>query len=82
LIYYLGVIDILTPYNMFKRTEHFVKAIVHDGSQISAINPRKYGLRFLRFMIQSLDGYEDVMPMLEEFERTTYDSICREHRLF
>ncbi|KAJ2892465.1 Phosphatidylinositol-4-phosphate 5-kinase, partial [Coemansia aciculifera] len=40
LIYYLGVIDILTPYNMVKRTEHVVKAIVHDGSQISAINPR------------------------------------------
>ncbi|KAJ1998676.1 Phosphatidylinositol-4-phosphate 5-kinase [Coemansia thaxteri] len=82
LIYYLGVIDILTPYNMVKRTEHFVKALVHDGSQISAINPRKYGLRFLRFMIRSLEGCEDVLPLLEEFERTTYQEICREHRIF
>ncbi|KAJ2702093.1 Phosphatidylinositol-4-phosphate 5-kinase [Coemansia sp. IMI 209128] len=81
-IYYLGVIDILTPYNMVKRTEHFVKAIVHDGSQISAINPRKYGLRFLRFMIHSLEGSEDVLPLLGEFERTTFHEICREHRLF
>ncbi|KAJ2386429.1 Phosphatidylinositol-4-phosphate 5-kinase, partial [Coemansia sp. RSA 2603] len=82
LIYYLGVIDILTPYNFVKRTEHVVKSLVHDGSQISAINPRKYGLRFLRFMVRSLDGYEDVLPLLDEFEQTTYGAICREHRLF
>ncbi|KAJ2828901.1 Phosphatidylinositol-4-phosphate 5-kinase [Coemansia furcata] len=81
-IYYLGVIDILTPYNIVKRTEHIVKAIVHDGSQISAINPRKYGLRFLRFMIRSLEGCEDVLPLLDEFEHTTFQDICREHRLF
>ncbi|KAJ2081605.1 Phosphatidylinositol-4-phosphate 5-kinase [Coemansia sp. RSA 988] len=81
LIYYLGVIDILTPYNMLKRTEHVVKSMVHDGSQISAINPRKYGLRFLRFMIRSLDGCEDVLPLLEDFERTTYQELCREHSL-
>ncbi|KAJ2063206.1 Phosphatidylinositol-4-phosphate 5-kinase, partial [Coemansia sp. S155-1] len=81
-IYYLGVIDILTPYNMVKRTEHIVKAIVHDGSQISAINPRKYGLRFLRFMIRSLEGCEDVLPLLDEFEHTTFKEICQEHRLF
>ncbi|PIA19471.1 SAICAR synthase-like protein [Coemansia reversa NRRL 1564] len=81
LIYYLGVIDILTPYNMLKRTEHVVKSMVHDGSQISAINPRKYGLRFLRFMIRSLDGCEDVLPLLEEFEHTTYQELCREHSL-
>ncbi|KAI8324074.1 SAICAR synthase-like protein [Martensiomyces pterosporus] len=81
LIYYLGVIDILTPYNMVKRTEHIVKAIVHDGSQISAVNPRRYGLRFLRFMIRSLSDCTDVLPLLEEFERTTYQEICREHRI-
>ncbi|KAJ2092784.1 Phosphatidylinositol-4-phosphate 5-kinase [Coemansia sp. RSA 986] len=82
LIYYLGVIDILTSYNLVKRTEHIVKSVVHDGSQISAINPRKYGLRFLRFIIRSLDGYEDVLPLLDQFERTTYQEICREHRFF
>ncbi|KAJ2383707.1 Phosphatidylinositol-4-phosphate 5-kinase, partial [Coemansia sp. RSA 2611] len=82
LIYYLGVIDILTPYNAVKRTEHVVKSLVHDGSQISAVNPRKYGLRFLRFMIQSLDGLGDAQPLLDEFERTTYQEICREHRIF
>ncbi|KAJ1906590.1 Phosphatidylinositol-4-phosphate 5-kinase [Coemansia sp. IMI 209127] len=82
LIYYLGVIDILTPYNLVKRTEHIVKSVVHDSSQISAINPRKYGLRFLRFVIRSLDGCEDMLPLLEQFEQTTYQDICREHRLF
>ncbi|KAJ2799913.1 Phosphatidylinositol-4-phosphate 5-kinase, partial [Coemansia helicoidea] len=82
LIYYLGVIDILTPYNALKRAEHVVKSVVHDGSQISAVNPRKYGLRFLNFMIRSLDGCEDVLPLLEEFERTTFQDICRQHRPF
>ncbi|KAJ2707359.1 Phosphatidylinositol-4-phosphate 5-kinase [Coemansia sp. IMI 203386] len=82
LIYYLGVIDILTPYNVVKRTEHIFKSMVYDGTQISAVNPRKYGLRFLHFMIRSLDGYEDVLPLLDEFEQTTYEAICREHRVF
>ncbi|KAJ1940853.1 Phosphatidylinositol-4-phosphate 5-kinase [Linderina pennispora] len=81
LIYYLGVIDILTPYNMVKRTEHFVKSIVHDGREISAVNPRKYGLRFLRFMVNSLGNSADVLPLLEQFERTTYQEICREHSM-
>lgn len=82
LIYYLGVIDILTLYSTFKRTEHVVKSMVHDSKQISAVNPRKYGIRFLRFIIHSLEGSEDVLPLLEEFENTTYEDICREHRLF
>jgi 1-phosphatidylinositol-4-phosphate 5-kinase len=30
LIYYLGVIDILTPYNLAKRAEHFWKGMTED----------------------------------------------------
>lgn len=30
LIYYLGVIDILTPYNASKRIEHFWKGMTED----------------------------------------------------
>ncbi|KAJ2781543.1 Phosphatidylinositol-4-phosphate 5-kinase [Coemansia javaensis] len=82
LIYYLGVIDILTPYNAVKRAEHVVKSVVHDSTQISAVNPRRYGLRFLRFTIRSLDGCEDVLPLLDEFERTTYQDLCRQHSVF
>jgi len=29
-IYFLGIIDILTPYSTSKRIEHAVKSIIHD----------------------------------------------------
>ena len=49
-IYYLGIIDILTPYNWVKRGEHFWKGLSQDKDRISAIPPRPYGDRFLNFM--------------------------------
>ncbi|ORZ16256.1 hypothetical protein BCR42DRAFT_327241 [Absidia repens] len=61
LIYYFGVIDLLTKYNLKKRAEHLWKSIVlvtsgkhsqrHD---ISAISPPAYGKRFLQFITQHL----------------------------
>lgn len=49
-IYYLGIIDILTPYKFKKKLEHALKTINYDASVISAINPRAYGRRFLDFI--------------------------------
>ncbi|KAF2230209.1 SAICAR synthase-like protein [Viridothelium virens] len=49
-IYYLGIIDCLTHYNMIKRTEHFWKGLSNPKSQISAIPPEPYGDRFARFI--------------------------------
>lgn len=33
LLYFLGVIDILTPYNFKKKTEHLVKSLTQDKVQ-------------------------------------------------
>mmetsp|Transcript_2622 Transcript_2622/g.5091 ORF Transcript_2622/g.5091 Transcript_2622/m.5091 type:complete len:593 (-) Transcript_2622:184-1962(-) len=50
-IYYFGVIDILQKYNGRKRSENFFKRIIErTESTISAINPRKYANRFVKFV--------------------------------
>lgn len=38
-IYYLGIIDIFTHYNVKKKAEHFLKSIKYDGLTISCIPP-------------------------------------------
>lgn len=48
--YYLGIIDILTPYSLYKRLEHTFKSIVLPRDAISAVNPSMYARRFLKFM--------------------------------
>ncbi|DBA74772.1 TPA: hypothetical protein ACH3X2_009295 [Trebouxia sp. C0005] len=49
-VLYFGIIDILQEYNMSKRFEHGFKSLSHDGSTISAVNPRAYANRFQDFM--------------------------------
>ncbi len=36
-LFYMGLIDTLTAYDMRKRSEHVVKSFVHDSSKISAV---------------------------------------------
>jgi 1-phosphatidylinositol-4-phosphate 5-kinase len=50
-LYYVGIIDILTPYNTSKAVEHHWKSLNHDKNLISAVNPIRYGHRFLEFML-------------------------------
>ncbi|KAG7095491.1 hypothetical protein E1B28_006230 [Marasmius oreades] len=50
IIYYLGVIDILTPYNGLKKIEHFWKGLSADRHKISPVPPVEYADRFFRFM--------------------------------
>lgn len=35
-LYYLGVIDILTPYNYVKKVEHYWKSLTQDKVRLSA----------------------------------------------
>lgn len=49
-IYYLGVIDCLTPYTFFKRVETFWKGLSNQRGAISAVPPVEYGDRFLTFI--------------------------------
>jgi 1-phosphatidylinositol-4-phosphate 5-kinase len=51
-IYYLGIIDILTPYGHRKKLEHIIKAIRYDRDSISTINPSDYAKRFIRFIAE------------------------------
>ncbi|KAI0375997.1 SAICAR synthase-like protein [Pilatotrama ljubarskyi] len=55
-IYYLGVIDILTPYNTFKKLEHFWKGLSADRHKISPVPPVEYANRFFSFMKAIMRG--------------------------
>lgn len=48
-IYYFGIIDILTSYSTFKKTEHCIKR-VFQGPGISCVPPKQYAIRFRDFM--------------------------------
>ncbi|KAG0265815.1 Phosphatidylinositol-4-phosphate 5-kinase [Linnemannia exigua] len=63
-LYYLGIIDILTPYNYVKKIEHAWKSLSQDKHAISAVNPREYASRFLSFMIHAIKVNHDVMAAL------------------
>lgn len=71
-IYYLGVIDCLTPYTFFKRVETFWKSMSNTRSTISAIPAMEYGDRFFEFMKQAVssnsqaraDGAREDTPLL------------------
>jgi len=49
MVVYMGIIDILTKYNMKKRAEHYIIGALNDRNQISAIPPDKYRARFVAF---------------------------------
>lgn len=55
-LYYMGVIDILTPYNIVKRSEHIWKSITQDKATISSVHPITYGKRFMDFMVKAVNG--------------------------
>ncbi|KAJ7677358.1 hypothetical protein B0H17DRAFT_944968 [Mycena rosella] len=55
-IYYLGVIDILTPYSTVKKLEHFWKGLSADRHKISPVEPSEYGDRFFAFMKAIMRG--------------------------
>lgn len=49
-VYFMGIIDILTPYDGMKKLEHNVKAIRYDSRGVSCSPPPFYAERFCRFM--------------------------------
>jgi 1-phosphatidylinositol-4-phosphate 5-kinase len=49
-IYYCGIIDILQEYNLWKRSETFVRGVQYDRRHISSVEPREYADRFENFM--------------------------------
>ncbi|ORY97448.1 hypothetical protein BCR43DRAFT_438695 [Syncephalastrum racemosum] len=59
-LYYMGIIDILTPYDAKKKSEHFFKSMTQDKRNISAVKPIHYGDRFMDFMAKALEHNEDI----------------------
>ncbi|KAJ7661243.1 hypothetical protein B0H17DRAFT_1171704 [Mycena rosella] len=55
-IYYLAVIDILTPYSTVKKLENFWKGLSADRHKISPVEPGEYGDRFFAFMKAIMRG--------------------------
>lgn len=55
-VYFLGVIDCLTPYTFRKRVETFWKGLSHAHASISAIPATEYGDRFFGFMKSTIRG--------------------------
>ncbi|KAI9508584.1 SAICAR synthase-like protein [Russula earlei] len=55
-VYYLGVIDILTPYGVMKRVENLWKGMSADRRKISPVPPAEYADRFLAFMRAIMRG--------------------------
>lgn len=55
-IYYLGVIDICTPYNTSKRIEHAWKSMTENAVTISCVDPVTYGHRFIDFLMSVMRG--------------------------
>lgn len=60
-IYFMGLIDMLQPWNFRKRLEHFLRVYVflQDKNGISVVNPRQYAERFQQRVVHELiyDGH-------------------------
>ncbi|KAJ3033563.1 Phosphatidylinositol-4-phosphate 5-kinase, partial [Rhizophlyctis rosea] len=59
-LYYVGIIDIFTKYDLTKKVEHVFKSIGNDKTKISAVHPRLYGTRFVKFMRDAISGGNSV----------------------
>ncbi|KAK2461138.1 hypothetical protein APHAL10511_006665 [Amanita phalloides] len=57
-IYYLGIIDILTPWGAVKKLERVWKGLSADRHKISPVAPAEYSQRFFNFMKAIMRGGE------------------------
>lgn len=69
-IYYLGIIDLFTPYSGVKRGENFWKSLSQDSRMISAVPPKQYGNRFVKFLTAVVRPmkWKDLPPGFEKVE--------------
>ncbi|KYQ88527.1 ankyrin repeat-containing protein [Tieghemostelium lacteum] len=49
-VYFISIIDTFTTWDFRKKYENMLKSIVHDSTQISAINPFSYRKRFQKLI--------------------------------
>ncbi|KAI9287015.1 hypothetical protein BC943DRAFT_320493 [Umbelopsis sp. AD052] len=65
-LYFMGIIDILTPYDLKKKSEHYWKSMTLDKHGISAVKPSEYGHRFASYMVKTIEYNEDITTAVEE----------------
>ncbi|KAH7345374.1 SAICAR synthase-like protein [Rhizoctonia solani] len=68
-VYYLGVIDILTPWNTKKKLESMWKGLSADRHKISPVPSHEYGDRFFSFLKAVMRGGEGGEMFLPKEER-------------
>jgi len=51
LVYYMGIIDVLQPYNLRKKVEHALKSLRETPDAISCVDPAQYSKRFVDFLM-------------------------------
>jgi len=49
-LYFIGIIDTLTTYNLKKMGEYFAKSFYYPSDQLSAIKPQPYRKRFQKYL--------------------------------
>ena len=55
-VYFIALIDILTRYNMKKRTAQAAKTVKHGtGAEISTVRPDQYAKRFMEFISKCIE---------------------------
>jgi Ca2+-binding EF-hand superfamily protein/uncharacterized protein YbjT (DUF2867 family) len=54
-IYFIGIIDTLTVYDLWKKGENMIKTMRYLKQEISAIAPEPYRKRFLRYLSTIID---------------------------
>ncbi|KAI2811451.1 hypothetical protein RDWZM_003750 [Blomia tropicalis] len=89
LLLFVGIIDILQSYRLFKRVEHAWKSLLHDGDTISVTRPKFYAKRFLYFMQKFVfgrlpepgssknDKYSYYYTVAENQKKYGYNSLLR-----
>lgn len=50
MLYFIGIIDILTFYGGRKKLEHAAKSMIYDNDGISCVPPKQYAERFLAYL--------------------------------
>ncbi|EUC53616.1 1-phosphatidylinositol-4-phosphate 5-kinase its3, partial [Rhizoctonia solani AG-3 Rhs1AP] len=68
-VYYLGVIDILTPWNTKKKLEGLWKGLSADRHKISPVHSHEYGERFFSFLKAVMRGGEGGETFLPKEDR-------------
>ena len=77
-VYYIGIIDILTKFNMKKKCEHFIKMVRYCSNNMSCTPPEMYRDRFVSYMskviVKSSNFKSAKNPLLEKFRHENFDS--------